>query len=58
MRVTIDSGNYREKRERTLQQLARKLSASAVPLWEAVDPRPMNPYERRIIIRPFRGSKA
>lgn len=49
MRVTIDSGNYREKRERTLQQLARKLSASAVRYGRPSTLEPMNPYERRII---------
>lgn len=49
MRVTIDSGNYREKRERTLQQLAKKLSASAIRYGRPSTLEPMNPYERRII---------
>lgn len=49
LRVTIDSGNYREKRERTLQQLARKISQSAVRFGRASTLEPMNPYERRII---------
>ncbi len=49
MRVTIDSGNYREKREHTLEQLARKLSASAVRYGRPSTLEPMNPYERRII---------
>lgn len=49
MRVTIDSGNYREKRERTLQQLARKLSNSAIRYGRPSTLEPMNPYERRII---------
>lgn len=49
MRVTIDSGNYREKRERTLEQLAQKLSASAIRYGRPSTLEPMNPYERRII---------
>lgn len=49
LRVTIDTGNYREKRERTLQQLARKLSASALRSGRSSMLEPMNPYERRII---------
>lgn len=49
MRVTIDSGNYREKRERTLQQLAKKLSASVLRNGRNTMLEPMNPYERRII---------
>ena len=49
MRVTIDSGNYREKREHTLEQLAKKLSASAIRYGRPSTLEPMNPYERRII---------
>ncbi|MGI5965917.1 RNA-binding cell elongation regulator Jag/EloR [Anaerotruncus rubiinfantis] len=49
IRVTIDSGNYREKRERTLEQLAKKLSNSAIRRGRATTLEPMNPYERRII---------
>lgn len=49
MRVTIDSGNYREKRERTLEKLAQKLSASAIRYGRVSTLEPMNPYERRII---------
>lgn len=49
MRVTIDSGNYREKRERTLQQLAQRLSTAAIRSGRSSTLEPMNPYERRII---------
>lgn len=49
VRVMIDSGNYREKRERTLQQLAKKLSATAIRYGRPTTLEPMNPYERRII---------
>ena len=49
IRVTIDSGNYREKRERTLEQLAQKLAAGVLRYGRPSTLEPMNPYERRII---------
>ena len=49
MRVTIDSGNYREKREKTLETLAKKLANNAVKTGRSSTLEPMNPYERRII---------
>ena len=49
MRITIDSGNYREKRERTLERLATKLSNTAIRYGRSSTLEPMNPYERRII---------
>lgn len=49
MRITIDSGNFREKRERTLESLARRLARTAVKSCRSVTLEPMNPYERRII---------
>ena len=48
-RVTIDSGNYREKREHTLEQLAKKLSSQVARTGRNMTLEPMNPYERRII---------
>lgn len=48
-RITIDSGNYREKRERTLEQLAKKLSSQVIKNGRSLTLEPMNPYERRII---------
>ncbi|WP_312643901.1 RNA-binding cell elongation regulator Jag/EloR [Hydrogenoanaerobacterium sp.] len=48
-RITIDSGNYREKREKTLEQLAKKLSAQVIKNGRNLTLEPMNPYERRII---------
>ncbi|MEG0272340.1 MAG: RNA-binding cell elongation regulator Jag/EloR [Hydrogenoanaerobacterium sp.] len=48
-RITIDSGNYREKRERTLEQLAKKLSSQVIKNGRSMTLEPMNPYERRII---------
>ena len=49
LRITIDSGNYRENREKTLQALARRRALSAVKTGRSVTLEPMNPYERRII---------
>ena len=49
LRVTIDSGNYREKREKTLGDLAHKLATTAVRTGRSYTLEPMNPYERRII---------
>ena len=48
-RVTIDTGNYREKREKTLEILGRKLAFKALKTGKNVPLEPMNPYERRII---------
>ncbi len=48
-RITINTGNYREKREETLTKLGRKLAVKAVKTGKNVNLEPMNPYERRII---------
>ena len=48
-RITLDSGNYREKREKTLEELAKKLANNAVRTGRSSTLEPMNPYERRII---------
>lgn len=48
-RVTIDIGNYREKREQALIGLAKKLAGQAARTGRRTSLEPMNPYERRII---------
>lgn len=48
-RVTIDVGNYREKRDKTLAELARKVGGQAAKTGRKTSLEPMNPYERRII---------
>ncbi len=48
-RITINTGNYREKREETLSRLGKKLAIKAVKMGKNVNLEPMNPYERRII---------
>ena len=48
-RITIDTGEYRKKRERTLTSLARRIAQNAVKTRRSTTLEPMNPYERRII---------
>ncbi len=48
-RIAINIGNYREKREKTLEILGRKLAFKAVKTGAKTSLEPMNPYERRII---------
>lgn len=48
-KVTINTGDYREKREKTLEILGRKLAFKAVKTGFKTSLEPMNPYERRII---------
>ena len=57
-KVTIDTGNYREKREKTLEILGRKLAFKAVKTGRKTNLEPMNPYERRIIHSALQGAKA
>ncbi len=47
--VSINIGNYREKREATLRALAKKNAAKVRKYGRNVVLEPMNPYERRII---------
>lgn len=48
-RITLDCGNYREKREATLQGLAARIAAKVKKTGRSQLLEPMNPYERRII---------
>lgn len=48
-RVSLNIGNYREKREATLRALAQKNAAKVKKYGRNVVLDPMNPYERRII---------
>lgn len=48
-RVTLDIGNYRDKREQALVALARRLGAQTARTGRRNSLEPMNPYERRII---------
>lgn len=49
IRIVIDIGGYRKKREATLRRLAMKMADKAIYRKRPVKLEPMNPYERRII---------
>lgn len=48
-RISLNIGNYREKREETLTNLAKRVSAQVLKTGKNRTLEPMNPYERRII---------
>ncbi|MDR3051009.1 MAG: Jag N-terminal domain-containing protein [Oscillospiraceae bacterium] len=48
-RVTLDTENYRAKREDALRRLAARMAARAYKTGRKVSMEPMNPYERRIL---------
>lgn len=49
IRVTIDTENYRGKREETLKKLAKRMAGIVSRSRKSVTLEPMNPNERRII---------
>lgn len=49
LRVIIDIGGYRKKREETLKRLALKMANKSIYSKRPVKLEPMNPYERRVI---------
>ena len=57
-RVTLDTENYRAKREDTLIRLANRMANRALRTGRKVSLEPMNPYERRIIHYALQGDKA
>lgn len=48
-RVTLNTEEYREKREETLKRLARKVAGQVRATGRARALEPMNPYERRVL---------
>lgn len=48
-KVTLNIGDYREKREETLRNLAVRVSEQVLKTGRSRSLEPMNPYERRII---------
>lgn len=48
-RVVLNTGDYRQRREQTLINLAKRMSAQALKAGKCRTLEPMNPYERRII---------
>ena len=49
LRVLVNAEKYREKREKTLQQLARKVADKCVKTGRNQKLEAMNPYERKVI---------
>ena len=49
MKVSINVGNYRQKREAALQEIARRTAAKVKKYGRNIALDPMNPFERRII---------
>jgi spoIIIJ-associated protein len=58
IRVTLDVGNYREKREETLKRLAKRLADKVAKNRKSITLEPMNPYERRIIHATLQGFRS
>lgn len=57
-RVTLDTENYRAKREDTLIRLANRMANRAVKTGRKVSLEPMNPYERRVIHSALQANEA
>ena len=49
LRINVDAGSYRHKREESLRQLANKMAAKAVKYRRNFTLEPMNAYERHVI---------
>ncbi len=49
VRIIINAENYRQKREKTLIDLANRLGSKVKSTGNSIRLEPMNPYERRII---------
>lgn len=49
IRISLNVGDYREKRDETLRGLARKNASQVLKYGRNVTLEPMNPYERRVI---------
>lgn len=48
-RLTINAGNYREKREKSLESLGKKIAFKALKTNKPQVLEPMTPYERRVL---------
>ena len=60
-RITLDVGNYREKRKETLESLGKKMALKSIKTGRNNSLEPMNPYERRIIhtaVQEVEGAKS
>ncbi len=57
VRVILDIENYKQKREKTLQELAQKVSKSVVRNKKSITLEPMQAYERKIIHSELQGNE-
>ena len=57
VKVILDIANYKEKREETLRELARKLEKTVKRNGKKIILEPMNSYERKIIHTELQDSK-
>ena len=48
-RISLNTGSYREKREKSLSGYARKIASGVKRSGKSVTLEPMNPYERRLV---------
>jgi len=55
--VKVDTENYRERRKKTLENLARNIAYKVKKTRKSVALEPMNPYERRIIHSSLQSDK-
>ena len=58
IRVTLDTENYRAKREEALTRLANRMANRAIKTGRKVVLEPMNPYERRILHSALQANEA
>ena len=49
VRILIDAENYRQKREKTLEELAHKVASSVVAKRRSISLEPMVAFERKVI---------
>ncbi len=54
-RISLNTGNYREKREEALRTLSRRIANQVMRTGHSRTLEPMNPYERRIIHTAIQG---
>ncbi len=61
VRISLNIGNFREKRKETLENLGKKMAGKAIKYGRNQVLEPMNPYERRIIhfsVQSIEGAKS
>jgi len=56
IRVVVDAEEYRNKRKKTLEQLADRLAGKVIKTKRSVRLEPMNPYERKVIHARLQGN--